>query len=110
MDSRRLNRKVTIQRQTATQDATGQPLTTWGNLIASSDGKAWANILHLNGSESIKANADASTVRASIRIRYRADVDAGMRVMHGAVAYDIKAVLPDEARREFVDLVCEVVQ
>ncbi|NMF98390.2 phage head closure protein [Aromatoleum toluolicum] len=110
MDSRRLNRKVTIQRQTAEQDAAGQPLTTWGNLIASGDGKVWANILHLSGSESIKANADASTVRASIRIRYRTDVDAGMRVMHGAVVYDIKAALPDEVRREYVDLVCEAVR
>lgn len=33
-----------------------------------------------------------------------------MRVLHGETVYQIKAVLPDEARRDHVDLVCEVVK
>lgn len=70
--------------------------------------KPWANIKHLSGSEAIKADAETSTVRVSIRIRYRMGLDAGMRVVHGATVYAVKAVMPDEARREYLDLACEV--
>ncbi|MOA62674.1 Phage head-tail joining protein [compost metagenome] len=54
----------------------------------------------------IKADAEVSIVRASIRIRRRTDVDAGMRVLLGAVVYDIEAVLPGPTR-EYADLVCK---
>lgn len=100
-----LNRRINIERRATTQDVLGQPVETW-DLVAA----VWADIRHMGGMESIKAGADVSTVRASIRIRYRAGIDAGMRVTHGADVYDITAVLPDEARREYVDLVCERVQ
>ena len=104
MDSRRLNRKATLQHLVEGQDEAGQPVTTWANLAT-----VWANIKHLSGVETIKANAETSAVKASIRIRYRTDLTAAMRVVHGATTYEIKAVMPDEAGREFADLVCEVV-
>ena len=59
--------------------------------------------------EAIKADAQISTVRASIRVRYRSGLAAGMRVVHGSTAYAVRAVLPDEADRQAVDLACEVV-
>ena len=68
----------------------------------------WASIKHLSGLQAIKADATASVVRASIRIRYRLGLDAGMRVLHVGAVYNISAVLPDAARREFTDLVCEL--
>ncbi|GAB3763483.1 hypothetical protein GCM10028796_17050 [Ramlibacter monticola] len=100
-----LNRQVTIQQPGATQDELGQPIPgDWTTLAT-----VWANIRHLNGLETVKAGAETATVRASIRIRYRTDVTAAMRVVHGATTYQIKAVLPDEAGRQHVDLACEVV-
>lgn len=98
-----LNRRINIERRATTQDALGQPSESW-TLVAA----VWADIRHLGGLESIKAGADTSVVRASIRIRYRTGLDAGMRVTHGADTYDVRAVLPDTARREYVDLVCEM--
>lgn len=71
--------------------------------------RVWGNIRHPSGSQAIKADAVTSTVRASIRIRYRGDITAGMRATHGATVYAIQAVLHDEVRREFSDLVCEVI-
>lgn len=103
-----LNRQVLIQYLAAGQDEIGQPLQTWTNLITVGDGKVWANIKLLSGVESIKAGAELSVVKASIRIRYRTDVTAGMRVVHGTKVYDIKAVLPDETVRDRLDLTCEV--
>ena len=105
MQAGRLNRRVTITAPGPGVDEIGQPIDVVPVVVA----KPWANIRHLNGTESIKAGAETSIVKASIRIRYRDGIDAGMRVLHKAVVYEIKAVLPDEAGREYVDLVCEVV-
>lgn len=66
-----------------------------------------ASIRHASGLEVVRGGAETSMVKASIRIRYRKGIDASMRVVHGQVVYRIVAVLPDEARREYVDLVCE---
>lgn len=106
MRAGQLNRRITIERKTGGVDAIGQPLPEgWEEVVT-----VWAHIKHLSGSETIKAGAEVSAVRASIRIRYRTGLDAGMRVLHGETVYQIKAVLPDEARRDHVDLVCEVVK
>lgn len=104
MDSRSLNRIVSIQSPTATQDAAGQPIPTWATSIS-----VWANIRHLSGIEGIKADSETSTVKASIRIKRGPTVSAAMRVVHGSTTYRILAVLPDEVCRDKIDLVCEVV-
>jgi len=95
---------VTVQQRASGQDPAGQPLITWEKVAS-----VWANIRHRSGLEAIKADADTSIVKASIRIRYRDGINAGMRVLHGATIYDIKAVLPDVAKKEHLDLICEVV-
>ena len=102
MQAGRLNSRVTIKQLTDGQDEIGQPVQMWTDLAT-----VWANIKHKSGSETIKADQDVSIVQASIRIRRRTDVTAAMRVHHGATVYEIRAILPDEDRREHVDLVCE---
>ena len=72
-------------------------------------GAVWARIRNPNGLEAIKADATTSIVKASIRIRYRTGLDASMRVVHGNTYYSILAILPDEVKREFIDLACQVV-
>lgn len=98
-----LNHRVTIQARTSGQDEIGQPVETWADVAT-----VWASVAYLSGLQAIKAGADVSILKASVRIRYRTGLDAGMRITHGAVVFDIKAVLPD-ARKQYVDLVCEVV-
>lgn len=105
MQAGRLNQRVSIQYLAAGQDSIGQPVQTWSTLAA-----VWANIRYNTGAEAIKGDADVSIAKASIRIRRRTDVTAGMRVLHGSISFDIKAVLPDETRKTHVDLVCEVVK
>lgn len=101
----RLNSRVTIQQLTEGQDEIGQPVQVWTTLA-----EVWANVRTLNGVETIKAGAEMSAVKASIRIRRREDVTAAMRVLLGATTYQIKAVLQDEQTREWTDLACEVIQ
>ena len=106
MQAGRLNTRCVIQRRTGGTNEWGEPLPEGWETHAT----VWANVKHLSGSEAIKADSEVSTVRASIRIRYRSDITAGMRVLIGAAVYDIEAVLSDTARREFVDLACKAVQ
>ena len=96
--------QVQIQRNTSPQTGWNPPQpSVWESLTAK---PIWANVKYLSGSESIKADASVSVVRASVRIRWRAGITAGMRVVHGADTLDIEAVLPGTGRQH-VDLVCK---
>ena len=98
-----LKQRVTVLTQTATQDELGQPTTGWTTYAT-----IWANIKVEKGMEHIRANADTAVNKVSIRVRYRTDLTAAMRVQHGTTVYQIKSVLADVDGREYTDLVCEV--
>ncbi len=98
-----LTRRIVIQQHVSGQDEIGQPIDVWTDVAT-----VWADIRHTSGLEAVRGGAEVSTVKVSVRIRYRTDVHAGMRVIHETYVYNILAVLPDVAGREFVDLVCEV--
>lgn len=104
MQAGRLNRRVTLQQPGTTTDELGQPIPGWTDVAT-----LWADIRMKSGLEAIKAGAPVSVVQASIRVRYRAGITAGMRVVHNLQAYNIVAVMPDVGGREYVDLVAEVV-
>lgn len=103
MNAGKLNRRVTIQKLTTTLDEYNEPTgTKWLDVAT-----VWADIKMLSGLETVKANADVSVVKASIRIRYRTDITAGMRALCDGLVYDIRAVMPDVAGRVYTDLACE---
>lgn len=102
--SGQLNSRITIERRSAARDGIGQPVVGWASFAV-----VWASIKHPSGLQAIKASADVSTVHASIRIRYRAGIDASMRVVHGADIYDIRAVLTNRPAG-YIDLVCEAIK
>lgn len=100
----RLTSPVVIEKLIHGFDEIGQPIhDTWEKHC-----DAWASVRFMGGIESIKAGAQASVARASIRVRYRDDLTTAMRVMHAGKVFDIVSVLPDEQRREHVDMVCEM--
>lgn len=96
------NRLVTIQQPGTAQDELGQPIPGWSDLAS-----VFAEIRYLNGMETIKAGAEAAVRNVSMRINYRTDVSAAMRVSHGTTVFQVKSVQPDEVNRKHVDLVCE---
>ncbi|WP_035061023.1 phage head closure protein [Andreprevotia chitinilytica] len=102
MRAGKLNKRITLQRRSAGKDEYGAPLNRWESLTP-----IWADIRFTSGKEAIAAGAEASTAAASIRIRYRTGITAAMRVVYGTMILNIKAVLPDLARKEYLDLVCE---
>ena len=104
MQAGRLNRRCTLQAPATTQDELGQPIPGWTDVAT-----VWGDVRMRSGLESIKAGAVVSTVQASVRIRYRTGIHAGMRVLVASVPYEVLAVQPDVGGREYVDLVCQVV-
>jgi SPP1 family predicted phage head-tail adaptor len=104
MQAGRLNRRCVLQAPGTAQDELGQPIPGWTDVAT-----VWGDVRLRSGLESVKAGAVVSTVQASVRIRYRTGINAGMRVLVDAVPYEVLAVQPDVGGREYVDLVCQVV-
>lgn len=97
--------RVEIQKRSDTQDALGQPVEAWATVAT-----VWAHIIVLSGLQTLKAGAETSVVKASIRVCYGVTAEAGMRVLHDGRVYGIQAVLPDVGRHEYTDLVVELLQ
>jgi SPP1 family predicted phage head-tail adaptor len=72
-------------------------------------GEIWADVRFQSGAETMRAGAEVSSVKASIRIRARAGVDASMRALYRGMTFDIQAILPDNDRA-FAFLVCQAVK
>lgn len=102
-----LNRRVTIQKLTTALDEYGEPT---GPSIWVDVATVFSSVKHASGLETVKSGLNVSVVSTSIRIRYRDDVTAGMRVVYGQMIWDVRAVMPDVNRREHCDLVCQIGQ
>lgn len=101
----KMNHRVTLLNRATERDAAGQKADTWAEL-----GSIWADVRFQTGAEVLRANAETSVVRVSIRIRARSDVDNGMRVRYLANEYDIESALPDSSNCQFMFLVCRRVE
>jgi len=99
-----MNQRVTLLKRAQGRDAAGQPVEDWPEVAT-----IWANVKFQTGAEVLRANAETSIVRVSIRIRARSDVDGAWRVRYAGIDYDVKSALPDSADRQFMFLVCESV-
>jgi SPP1 family predicted phage head-tail adaptor len=109
-----LNRRIEIQRKGGARDG-------WGQLLAQSwlpHLQLWAHVRRFGGPQDTAMDAPADAERTGIRtgtgtstrmrVRYRQDIQAGMRAVQGRTVYEIVAVVPDEERREHMDLLCKV--
>lgn len=95
-----LRHRVTLQSKVTTRDANGAPIVAWQDVAT-----VWAMVLPASGREFVAAQAAQSEVTGKIVIRYRADVDATMRVVHDSKNFNIVAVLPDaDSGREHLTL------
>ncbi|CAG9184269.1 phage head closure protein [Cupriavidus respiraculi] len=104
MELGKYNRRITLQRLQPGQRPTGQPVDEWVDVA-----RPWAWIRGKSGRETIAADMEVAETSYSMRIRYRADVQADWRVAYGGDVYRIRQVLPDLARREHVDLVVALI-
>ncbi len=104
MRAGKLRHVVTLQSRVETQDpSTGAMVVTWPLFEAD----VRADVRYLGGLETLKTAAPTAVKKCSVRIRYRPGVVETMRVVHDGENFDIKAVLPDDTGRRYLDLACE---
>lgn len=103
MRAGQLNQPVVIQQRSSVQNALGERVAGWVDVAS-----VWAHVIKKSGYETIRSDMELSITHTSIRIHYRSDITAAMRVVLGAEVYDIRAVLADSNTRRYTDLVCEL--
>ncbi|AOJ07592.1 phage head closure protein [Burkholderia mayonis] len=98
-----LTERITIEKRGGGENENGEPLP--GDWVEHAS--VWANVRFLSGKEYVVSGAVRSSAVASMRIRFREDVDAEMRVWHTGRLYDVVAVLPNRWQG-YVDLSVKV--
>ena len=99
-----LRHRVRIQQLVIARTTTGSTGSDWADLCT-----VWAEVKGVSGRAFLAASAEQSEVTFDIRIRYRDDVMARMRVVHKAQTLEIVAPLPDESR-QWLRLMCKTVK
>lgn len=92
--------RLVLEQPVQTADGAGGFIRTWQEVAS-----LWAHIQPLNGSEQMDDGQLASAVRLRVRIRYRGDVAASMRLRHCTRFYNIRAVMHEDNRQ--LVLLCE---
>ena len=101
-----LSRRITIQKRENESNAFNQPSLVWKDYV-----RVYANLKVMSGSgyannEFIASNEEINRTTFSFMIRYRKDITADMRIVYEGRVYEIRGILPDLDRREFVYIAC----
>ena len=86
-----LRHRVLIQQQVTTRDDDGVSHTTWVDVAT-----VWAAVEPLSAREFIQSGQTQAAVTARITIRYRAGLQASMRILHRGQVFNIAGLLPDK--------------
>ena len=97
-----LRRRITLQQPDRTADGGGGAAIAWSDVAT-----LWAQITPIRGSERQSAEHVQATLRHRIRIRYRADVDPSMRFKADTRLFNIRAVMDEADRHEWLVCLCE---
>lgn len=97
--SGRLDKRITIQRKTLTDNDYGEPVETWADLIT-----LWAIYLPARGTERFAAAQQIAEIDTVFRIRYRQGITVMDRIVYNERTYDIKAVVDMCGRKDGIEL------
>lgn len=101
MRAGRLDRRITLQSVTRTQDAAGQAIESWADLAT-----CWAEVRPVRGAEAVAGGERQATSLREFRIRWREGVTPQYRIVFEARNYDIRDV-QEIGRREGLLLIAE---
>jgi SPP1 family predicted phage head-tail adaptor len=104
MRAEEMTKRVVIQRPSTAVNALNESIGGWENVVTAGDGALWAAVIDMKGHQYIAAGAAQNAIVTRVTIRKRGDIEAAMRVVHGAEVYDITAVL--DRTDHFMDLMC----
>ena len=97
-----LDRRVSIEQQQIARNASyGSEVVTWALLAT-----VWALVMEKAAAETVGLNERVLSRQITVRIRYRSDVTAKMRVNHGGRLLNIMGTV-EVGRKDYLDLACE---
>lgn len=103
MESPRLDRRLTLQRFTSTQDpGSGENVETWSDLAT-----VWANYKPVSDGEKMQAGEVSATLSARFTIRYDSawsDLSALDRVVFEGRTFDVWGCKEVGVRRQFLEI------
>lgn len=102
MNSGRLRHEVNIQQPVEVQNTFGEPEVTWMNVAV----RVPAGIEPLRGREYFAAKQINAEIEARVIMRYRTDVKAKFRIVHGDNEYYIYSVINVGERHKELHLMC----
>lgn len=85
LEAGKLRHRVVLQSPTVTRDEAGGVVSAWADVAT-----VWAEVVPFTGREKIAAGAEQNELDTRIRIRYRADVDAGWRVLWRGRMFEVQ--------------------
>ncbi|QDV34913.1 Phage head-tail joining protein [Tautonia plasticadhaerens] len=97
----RMNKRVTLQSLTQTEDGQGGFTDSWGNVAST-----WAEIMPMKGYERMQAMQLQTPLTHKVMIRYRAGVTNAMRLLYGERVLHIKEVINENEEGRFLRLLC----
>ncbi len=87
MDIGQLNKRITIQKFTTTENDMGDSISEWADYKT-----LWASVSNLHGREFWQAQQVSSENTVKFTIRYCKDIDTTMRISFNGKVYDIKFI------------------
>lgn len=99
-----LDRRITFQRRTGTQDgATGAYTYAWSNIATAPT--VWAQVQDVLRAERIDSSISMAERPARIRCRYRSDITSDMRVLYNGRTLRIASGPVELGRREGLEMI-----
>lgn len=108
MRAGKLDRRVTIQNLTETQDVSGDPIQSWADQVT-----VWAAVMPLRGDEPFENQQTLSKATTKFRIRYNTNITITVkhRLVLDSVNYDITHIAQRGTRGiEYWEIMGELVQ
>ncbi|MCC2547713.1 phage head closure protein [Hymenobacter sp. BT175] len=87
MNIGKLDRRITLEQNTATQNAYGEQVPAWSEV-----GEVWARVDYGRGNEAVQAGEQVAIQRIDFTIRYKPGLSARLRITYEGQVYDIEAV------------------
>ncbi len=100
-----LRHRLSIQAERAASDGGGGLTDPWADPVTVAT--VWGKIEPLTGGERLHALQIQDRLSHRIVIRHRSGITAAMRVVFGARAFNIRAVIDADERGRFLELLCD---
>ena len=102
MRSGKLDRRISLQTATDTQDVYGQAVSVWATTYT-----VWADVFPMPYTEQVEGDRKTEGTMFKMRIRYQPSIVNTMRVSYGAYYYDIISI-QEGNRQEYLDLIVQL--